>query len=65
MLEIELSTKRVSWIFNISKIKKTAATGSLYIERPSYIALPLMRFNMDLAHRRRPQKLWIYFKSQN
>ena len=37
MLEIEFSTKRVSWIFNISKIKKTTATGSLYIERPSYI----------------------------
>ena len=37
MLEIEFPTKRVSWIFNISKIKKTAATGSLYIERPSYI----------------------------
>ena len=37
MLEIEFSKKRVSWIFNISKIKKTAATDSLYIERPSYL----------------------------
>ena len=38
MLEIEFLTKRVSWIFNISKIKKTTATGSLYIERPSYMS---------------------------
>ena len=35
MLEIEFLTKRVSWISNISKIKKTTATSSLYIERPS------------------------------
>ena len=36
MLEIEFPTKRISRIINASKTEKTAATGSLYIERPSY-----------------------------
>ena len=36
MFEIEFSTKRISRIYNVSKIKKTAATGYLYTIRPSY-----------------------------
>ena len=36
MLEIEFPTKRISRIYNVSKIKKTTATGYLYMIRPSY-----------------------------
>jgi len=35
MLEIEFSAKRISRIFNVSKIEKTVATGYLYMIRPS------------------------------
>ena len=37
MFEIEFPTKRISRINNVSKIKKTAATGYLYMIRPSYL----------------------------
>ena len=37
MLKIEFPTKRISRIYNVSKIEKTAAFGSLYMIRPSYI----------------------------
>ena len=36
MLKIEFPTKRISRIYNVSKIKKTAATGYLYMIRPSH-----------------------------
>ena len=36
MLEIEFPTKRISRIYNVSKFEKTAATGYLYMIRPSY-----------------------------
>ena len=36
MLKIEFPTKRISRIYNVSKIEKTAATGYLYMIRPSY-----------------------------
>ena len=49
MFEIEFATKRVSRIYNVSKIKEKAATGYLYMIRPSYLArnwkitIPVMR----------------------
>ena len=36
MLKIEFPTKRISRIYNVSKIKKTAGTGYLYMILPSY-----------------------------
>ena len=36
MFEIEFPTKRISRIYNVSKIKKTAETGYLYMIRPSH-----------------------------
>ena len=37
MFEIEYPAKRISQIYNVSKIEKTAATGYLYMIRPSYV----------------------------
>ena len=37
LFEIEFPTKRISRIYNLSNIEKTAATGFLYMIRPSYI----------------------------
>ena len=36
MFEIEFPTKLISRNYNVSKIKKTAETGYLYMIRPSY-----------------------------
>ena len=36
MLENEFPTKRIAQIYNVSKDEKTAATGYLYMIRPSY-----------------------------
>ena len=60
MLEIEFLTKRVSWIFNISKIKKTAATGSLYIERPSYVENVCIYKKIQYIHELGKLEGWTY-----
>ena len=45
MLEIEFPTKRISRIYNVSKIEKTAVTGYLYMIRPSYISSLCILYN--------------------
>ena len=62
MLEIEFPTKRISWIYNVSKIEKTAATGYLYMIRPSYNLVCGRDWTMVIGHQK--IKNWI-FKTKN